>query len=161
MARSREMIAGALAGLAAGLVASFVMERFQAALPSPEGDEDPATVKAADALSRSSRGEPLDEREKVPAGEAVHYAFGAAVGLAYGVLARIEPRVTAASGLAMGVGVAMLADEIAVPALGLGKPPAQTPSSTHAYSLASHLVFGLVAERTRRAVVALLPDEAW
>jgi hypothetical protein len=37
-----------------------------------------------------------------------------------------------------------------VPAAGLGDAPTETPASTHLYALLSHVVFGGVAEGTRR-----------
>lgn len=46
----------------------------------------------------------------------------------------------------------MVADEGAVPWLGLSKGPTEYPVSTHAYALASHMVYGLTAEFTPRAV---------
>jgi len=45
-------------------------------------------------------------------------------------------------------------DEVAVPAAGLSKPPTDFPAATHAYALASHGVFGGVAETTRRLLRA-------
>jgi hypothetical protein len=39
-----------------------------------------------------------------------------------------------------------------LPALGLSKPTTEYPLSTHAYALASHLVYGLTTEIVRGAV---------
>jgi hypothetical protein len=39
-----------------------------------------------------------------------------------------------------------------VPLLGLAKGPTEYPVSTHAYALASHLVYGMTAEMSRRAL---------
>ena len=44
------------------------------------------------------------------------------------------------------------ADEVAVPALGFGPPPLETPASTHASALASHAVYGLTTDLVRRAL---------
>ena len=46
----------------------------------------------------------------------------------------------------------VLADELAVPAAGLSKPPKEIPLTTHVYALASHLVYGWITETVRRAV---------
>ncbi len=67
------------------------------------------------------------------------------------MLAEVAPGVTAGEGAAFGAAVWLIADEASVPALGLTKAPAQIPVSTHVYALASHLVYGVVAEAMRRA----------
>jgi len=167
---------GVVAGLAGGLVASWTMNQFQAAWmhlarnsekphgaqsmqPSEgsKGDEqENATVKAAEAISEGAFGHELQQSEKEPAGAAVHYAFGAATGALYGALAEVAPQVTTVAGLPFGAAFWLLGDEVAVPLLGLSKGPAEYPLSTHAYALASHLVYGTTAELSRRAVRQIL-----
>lgn len=169
---------GIVAGLAGGLVASWTMNQFQAAWmrlaensEKPHGaqsmqpaqgstgdqsqdakEQDDATVKAAKAISEGVFGHELQESEKRPAGAAVHYAFGTASGGLYGALAEVAPQVTMAAGIPFGAAFWLLADEVSVPLLGLSKGPAEYPLSTHAYALASHLVYGATAELSRRAV---------
>ena len=169
---------GMVAGLAGGLLASWTMNQFQAAWiriaegtekshgaqsmqPSEgshgeqaqdTGEQDDATVETAKAISENVFGHELQESEKEPAGAAVHYAFGTLSGGLYGALAELTPQVTTAAGLPFGAGVWLLADEVSVPLLGLSKGPTAYPVSTHVYSLASHLVYGLTAELSRRAV---------
>ena len=162
--RSGDVMKGALAGAAAGLLASFVMNQFQAVWSKAEeelsaGGEDeddsgdePATVKAADKAARTVTGEPLPEEAKEPAGQAVHYATGAVLGAIYGGLAELAPAVTAGYGAAYGTAVNLVLDEAIVPALGLGPSPFKTPLKTHAYGAASHSVFGLVLEIGRRLI---------
>jgi len=55
------------------------------------------------------------------------------------VAAEVTPLATFGEGLVFGTSVWMAADNAIVPALGLAKPPMQTPLSTHIYALASHL----------------------
>lgn len=176
----QDLVKGAVAGLVGGLIASWTMNQFQAAwskvtegFEKPHGaqsmqpsegstpgqspdqnkeDQDDATVKAAKAISENVFGHELKESEKKPAGAAVHYAFGTATGGLYGAAAEIAPQLTTGLGLPFGVAFWMVADEGAVPLLGLSKGPTEYPVSTHAYALASHLVYGLTAEVTRRAV---------
>jgi putative membrane protein len=171
---------GLVAGLVGGLVASWAMNQFQAAwskiaegFEKPHGaqsmkpsegkdvtqaseeeneEQDDATVKAARAISEGVFGHELKESEKEAAGAAVHYAFGTATGGLYGVIAELAPEVTAAAGVPFGAVFWLAADEMAVPLLGLAKGPAEYPVSTHAYALASHLVYGLTAELVRRTV---------
>lgn len=157
------LLAGAAAGLVAGVVASFAMDRFQAAvtaLSSSDSEEEPTTAKAADAVAQAVAGEEVPEPDKPLAGQLVHYALGTGLGLLYGLAAELRPGVTSGYGTAFGTGVAGLLDEAAVPATGLSDPPWQTDASTHLYTLASHLVFGAVAEFTRRQVRATLDPEA-
>ena len=153
--RTPDPIRGALAGLAAGLVASFAMSMAQklfASLGPKQGSGDPATVKAANKLSRAATGRSLEKEQKEGAGGAVHYATGAALGIAYGLAAEYRPEVTAGAGTAFGATTSVVLDEAGVPLAGLGKPPWQAPLASHAFGLASHVIFGLAAEGTRRAL---------
>ena len=115
-------------------------------------DQDDATVKTAKVISRNVFGHELQESEKKPAGAAVHYAFGTATGGLYGAMAEVAPQVTTGAGVPFGAVFWVLADEVTVPLLGLAKGPTAYPVSTHVYALASHLVYGLTAEFSRRAV---------
>lgn len=119
-------------------------------------EQDDATVKTANAISESILGHELQENEKKAAGAAVHYAFGTVSGGVYGALAEVAPQVTTAAGVPFGAAFWLLADEITVPLLGLSKGPNQYPLSTHAYALASHLVYGATTELSRRAVRQIL-----
>ena len=150
-------VRGLAAGIAAGLVASLAMNLFQKAwtkaLPPPSSGDDPATVKAAQKASRAATGEYFRKTDKQAAGNAVHYLFGAVLGGAYGLLAEYRPEVTKGFGTLFGASSAVF-DEVGVPAAGLSAPPTEFPPATHAYALASHIVFGGVAEGTRRLVRA-------
>ena len=74
----------------------------------------------------------------------------------YGAAAELAPEVAAGVGLPFGAVFWLVADEGAVPLLGLSKGPTEYPLSMHVYALASHLVFGLTAELVRAAVRAAL-----
>ena len=155
---------GLFAGIAAGLLASFLMEQFQALwskaareLNPTKGaeksgaQEEPATVKVAQAVSEGLTHKKIPASKKAFAGEAVHYTMGAASGAIYGVVAELTPLATVADGMAFGASVWLTADNAVLPSLGFAKPPTQTPASTHVYALASHLVYGFVTEAVRRA----------
>lgn len=158
------IIRGATAGLAAGLVASFAMNQFQAAIASLSGshdDAEPATEKAADGVARRVTGHELAAPERRLGAQLAHYGLGAGLGMLYGIAAEFRPGATMGRGAAFGLSVAAALDEAAVPAAGLGPPPWETKIGTHLYSLASHLVFGAACEFTRTNVRALLrPREA-
>jgi putative membrane protein len=116
-------------------------------------EADNAAVRTAVVASERLFGLELTEgEEKEMAGAVVHYAFGVATGGLYGAIAELKPATTAVAGLPFGAAVWLIADEIVVPALGLSKPPTEYPLSTHAYSVASHLVYGLTTEIVRREV---------
>ena len=91
MAKSPRPFLGLFVGIAAGLVASAAMAAFQdqasKLLPDDGSDEEPATVKAADAASEAVIGDPVPEPYREQAGQMVHYVVGAVLGGIYGVLA--------------------------------------------------------------------------
>lgn len=144
---------GAAAGLTAGLVAAAAMDLFQrgvAKLQDSDSSGESAATRAADAASEAVSGEPVPEQRKAAAGQAVHYGVGVLLGMSYGLVAEYWRPATAAAGAPFGLATAALLDETAVPIAGLGDAPWKAPASTHAYSAASHLVFGTFAEATRR-----------
>ncbi|HEV2856228.1 MAG TPA: DUF1440 domain-containing protein [Thermoanaerobaculia bacterium] len=170
---------GMAAGLAAGLVATYAMTKFQKLTArlgevSPRDDprdpqhsahrgtaesarqggeqEDDATVKGASAISEGLFHHELTQREKEVAGPAMHYGFGGLTGGLYGFLAELSPAVTWGAGLPFGTAVWLGADELAVPAFGLAGPPWEHPPMVHGRALAAHLVYGLTAEMVRRQV---------
>lgn len=158
--KRRSGVRGALAGIAAGLVASFAMNQFQAGLakvknrkeqPAGESPEEPATVKAAESVLRHD----LSPGQKKPAGNIVHYVFGAAAGGVYGLVAEKTSVARIGFGTLFGSVLWLLADEIAVPALGLAKGPREYPLSAHGSALASHLVYGAATELVRSGLRAI------
>ncbi len=156
---------GLVAGVIAGAVASFAMDRFQAAastlLPSGGGDSEPATEKAANAVATGITGHAIPDANKPLAGQAIHYAVGIALGAAYGIAAEFRPSVTSGYGMGFGLGTATVLDEAAVPAMGLGSAPWDAGIASNLYSYASHLVFGGVSEIVRRQVAdTLTPQQA-
>lgn len=146
-----------LIGVGAGLAASFVMDRFQdVAAPAfgmDGGDDDPATVKAADTFSNVVEGRPVTQKHREAAGSAMHYALGAAIGGGYALAVRQWPELAKGWGVPAGLTTMLLLDDLMVPAAGWGPwPEADVPSN--AYGLASHLVFGVAMEGARRAGAA-------
>jgi putative membrane protein len=156
-----EIWKGAAAGIAGGLLASWIMNQFQTAMSrlagegdgqgSDSGGED-ATVKTAERVSRGVFDHELSKEEKKTAGPAVHYAMGAVSGGIYGAVSELLPVARWGLGLPFGAAVWLLADEVALPALGLSKKPNEYPASVHAKALASHLVYGLSTDLVRRGL---------
>ncbi len=169
-AEEADLFKGLVAGVAGGLIASFAMEQFQALWmkvseklqETAVGEKPrktpskPTTVKAADAISKQIFGRKVPKKRQKLAGEAMHYAMGAVSGAVYGTLAECAPLVTVGEGTAFGAAVWVAADEASLPALGLSKAPTEIPLATHAYALASHLVYGAVTEVVRRAMRSAL-----
>jgi putative membrane protein len=164
MGRHDEDLAKAfVAGALAGVFASFLMEQFQSAWKnvseelnarpkSSTPQDEPSTVKVAQAISKGLINEEIRKENRAAAGESVHYIMGGISGALYGMAAEVTPLATAGDGVAFGTSVWMAADNAVVPALGLAKPPTETPWSTHIYALSSHLVYGVVTETVRRAL---------
>lgn len=155
-----------LRGAAAGIAAAFLMNCFQIAWGkaskalSSDGSDDessgksgePSTVRAVEKFQGMVSGRPLPKDERLLAGNLLHYAFGGFLGAAYSVGGRHFPQVRAGYGTAYGGAVAILADEMLVPAAGLSPPPTQAPASSHLYGFISHLVFGAALDGSRRVL---------
>ena len=166
---------GVLSGVVGGLVGTIVMTQFQNAWskashsakgngsPQPEQAQESnqqqsedATMKAAGKIA-SITGRKLSHQQKARFGPAVHYSFGTLQGGAYGAaleMADVDGGLLPA--LTFGAALFGLADELAVPALGLSGKPTDYPLSSHLYGLASHLVYGFSTEIARRGFRALL-----
>ncbi len=160
---------GAVAGLLGGLAASFVMNEFQAAWSKAaealkesgasqhsqghggsehqqEGKPDDATQKAADAIAVAVTGAHLTKDQKNIYGPVMHYAMGAFSGAVYGAVAECSRTARAGFGTLFGTVLFAVADEIAVPALGLSQSPTGQLASAQIQPWLSHLVYGLTVE---------------
>lgn len=167
-------VAGAVGGLAAGWamnrfhdLAGRLSEDHPSARGGDTGDgegagrqergsggqqDDPAPVKAADALSRRFTHHPLPDDRKAAAGTAVHYGYAAMMGGLYGMAADGLPAVSAGRGVPWALGLWLFGDELAVPALHLSHPPTEYPLATHARSLGAHVLYGVVTDTVRRVL---------
>jgi putative membrane protein len=149
---SKSLAKGLLAGLIAGLAATAaksLAERFYP--PRIHGEPEPPEV-----LAEKLAGLPLDPETKAVASEAIHWGFGAAAGAAYGALAEYYPAATAKEGASFGLALMTLTHETALPAMGLAEGPEDQSPREHTSEAATHLVYGLVAERVRSLVRGLL-----
>lgn len=151
--KNRKLTNSMIAGALGGLVAAYAMNRFQSLLSSsakkPRSGDD-ATVKTANAISRQVANRQLTSGQKQWAGPAVHYTTGLLLGTVYGALVMLVPVTADCFGTIYGTAVWLAADEVAVPAMGLGPKASQTPPLVHAKALGSHLVFGSTVELVRR-----------
>ena len=71
------------------------------------------------------------------------------MGAIYGALAEYSPASRLGAGSLFGAVLFVAADEIAVPALGLGKSPSQVSAGSQANHLAAHVVYGTTVELLR------------
>ncbi|GAC1482113.1 MAG: hypothetical protein NVS2B11_07630 [Acetobacteraceae bacterium] len=153
----RDVVAGAIAGA----VAIWAMDkldwklyraggpdrirRTEAARP---GGKDPAHVlagRAADKLGVSF-GDPKDN----PAGHAIHYGAGGALGALYGLLRGISPRFAAGRGGVYGIATWAMGDEGLNMVMGTSGHPLSYPWQDHARGAATHTLFGVVADLVAR-----------
>lgn len=154
-----DVVIAGIAGLIAGLVASGAMSLYQSVAATLFGQDkkkgDPAPVKAADSVSRAVEGRPVAGGRQ-GAGSVVHYATGAALGLLYAILVSAWPDAAIGFGIVFGIVVALVLDDLLVPAFGWGPWPWRTGLATHLYSLTAHAVFGAVLEGARRLIFTAL-----
>lgn len=170
---SAHPVRGILAGVAGGLVASWVMNEFLAgpgealtkAIESPEeqqmiasqSDDEDSTMKVADAVTAAATGgRHLTREQREKGGPIVHYSFGALMGGLYGGLAEYSDIAKAGFGTAFGSALFAGADLLAVPALHLGPSPTEQPAKAQAPHFAAHLVYGATTELVRRFARAVL-----
>lgn len=161
----------ACAGAVAGLAGTFAMNVAQRLWSLAAGDRPPESAAgphdardwqereeaknsnelAAQALA-SVVGIRLTDRQLAAVAPVVHFSFGAAVGAVYSIYVD-RRRGDAPSGLELGGGLWLTADEIAMPVLGLSRSTLQRSPEKHLQSLAAHFVYGVVTEQVRRVAV--------
>lgn len=100
-----------------------------------------AVGKMADAM-----GKDLTETQQHKLGKGMHYGLGVMPGALYGVLRDRVPGISAGQGLAYGLGLFILNDEITNPLMGLSSGPTAYPWEAHFRGLITHLVLGAVTE---------------
>ena len=169
----KHIVRGILAGVAGGLVASWVMNEFAAtlgpklskAVETPaeqrllemESDGEDATMKLADKIVETvTGGQHLTHEQREIGGPIVHYGFGAVMGGVYGALAEYSPAARSGFGTTFGGILFATADLFGVPAAKLGRWPGQYPTSSLAAPLTEHLIYGATTELVRRLVRTIL-----
>ncbi len=143
---------GLVSGVVAGLVATAaksVAEKLYP--PRVHGEPEPPEV-----LSERIAGHELDEDTKFIASETIHWGFGAAAGAFYGALAEFYPAATKKEGANFGLTLMALTHTGALPAMGLSAPPEKQTQREQSSEAATHLIYGVVAERVRSMVRELL-----
>ena len=150
--KQKRLLKGLLAGLIAGLAATAaktLAERFYP--PRTHGEPEPAEV-----LAEELAGHELDAGTKEIAGEAIQWGFGALTGAAYGALAEFYPAAADKEGATFGLALMTLTHGKALPAMGLAAAPEDQTLREQTSEAASHVLYGVVAERVRSMVRKML-----
>jgi hypothetical protein len=178
------ILRGVVAGVAAGITATLIMDQFQKLTTAEQkaiekrtrlaqgespwqiaheqvqkeqqaAEQEDSTETVARKIAEAT-GKPLTKEEKKKAGRAMHYTFGTLMGVVYGVSAEILPEATTGAGTAFGTLLFLGAHEIAVPAFQLAPSPAETPATDHLQHWAAHVVYGGSLELVRSLIRRLI-----
>ena len=164
----------ALAGTVGGIVGTLAMNYAQRAwtlaaagrAPASAADEHDArdwqerdehqnaNELAAQATATAILHRRLTRQELSLGARLVHFTFGAAVGALYAASLHRHPN-KHRTGVMLGAGLWLLADEIAMPLVGLSRSTLERPIEMHLQSFAAHLVYGVTTERVRATVTRL------
>ena len=126
----------------------------QTAIEARQHRVDPdfaASTAMVECLARAT-GTKLSNRQRALAARAVPYVYGAAAGAMYGAAAGSVPVLKSAGGVLFGTLLWLAEVGAGLPLLGLLKGPGAYSLGEHLFSGASHVVFGVVAETTRRQI---------
>jgi hypothetical protein len=164
------MLKAILAGAIGGLAGTWAMNEAQRAWTRAVDGEAPESAAgkhdardwqersegqnsneiAAQFMATRIAARGLDRGELTVGAALTHYTFGVAMGALYG--AYLQRRRRQATGIGFGLTVWLLADEIAMPLLGLSESTLRRPLEKHLQSIAAHIVFGTTTESARAAV---------
>jgi uncharacterized membrane protein YagU involved in acid resistance len=158
---------GIIVGLGASWIKALTEPRLQSVAerilpPSPAEKQEvgadpggrpanmpPAVLANRTAVALGHGG--LTARQRLRAQDAIHYGFGAGVGVAYSVAAkrwRVVSRGRGALAIYAGTHASVL------PALGIQRPPWRLAPAAVLWESMSHVVFGTALDALRRAVEA-------
>lgn len=140
----KALLAGAIGGAVATLAKSLAERVYP---PRTHGEPEPPAV-----LAEKVAGHELAPTNKLIAIESIHWAFGIAIGAAYGAAAEYYPAVTSRDGASFGMTLMALTHESALPGLGLSPAPAAQTQREKTSEMATHVVYGVVTETIRRQV---------
>jgi hypothetical protein len=136
---------GGVGGQAAAVTPAGALAQAQA--PGPEG----AAAQFALKLASGMFGRDIRHRARL-AGEVVHFTYGTAWGVLYGLLQGSSPRRPGPFGLLYGLVVWLVGPALLVPAMKVLPPPAQEPPLRLAMMVAGHLIYGLAVAVTFEAL---------
>jgi uncharacterized membrane protein YagU involved in acid resistance len=134
---------GALAGCAATLPMTVVMELLHRRLPTSQREPLPPREITMQAVRPTGMTPDLDESERVGLTLASHFAYGAAMGCLYSALIKDAlPIKGRGSGVTYGLGVWAASYLGLLPATGLYPSATEQPAERNALMIAAHVVWG-------------------
>jgi hypothetical protein len=158
------MMRHALAGAAAGVLATYVMDGVGGAIYARTSEEVKARGKAvqpksalsllAERILRAIGQDAADETTVTKLGTAIDWAFGTTNGALYGVLDATIPAFHGCLGAPLILGLIAF-DEFGLPAMGLAQPPGRYPTATHVRAVVNHLAYGAVLTVSYRGLIHL------
>ena len=151
MSLLRHITTGLTAGLAGAAAMHVLRIGWEAVVSSNSrhtifGFDREADVNSARLSSQFLWNRELDERSAARLGLTMHYAFGAALGIAYSLA---WPRKLSA--LSFGAVIWLCADEIPISVAGISDPSAKSAAS-HGSALVAHFIFGSVTDAVMRVL---------
>ena len=114
------------------------------------GLDKEADLKSTNIVTSFALHRTLPESKAEQVALVLHYTYGALAGAAYAVAVEKLPLARAGYGALFGATVWMFGDELPITLAGISNPFARTARS-HGSAFLAHLLFGAVAELTRRA----------
>lgn len=119
--------------------------------PSGHLENMPPAVIAGRVASKVAHVRLTDE-QRLRAQRVIHYSTGAGLGIAYSGAAMRWPVAARGGGAAAGLAIYAGTHGSALPALRVQRPPWQLAPAAVLWEAASHVVFGVALEATRRVI---------
>src|SRR3954447_21215860 len=140
--RTRDAVAGALAGALATIPMTVLMVAGHRRLPLLHRDPLPPGQITDSLLAGVSLHDDLSREQKAALALLNHFAYGAAMGLLFGALDKRSPLPRIASGIGYGLLVWAGNYLVLLPSLGLYRSAANEPRERNLLMLAAHVVWG-------------------
>jgi uncharacterized membrane protein YagU involved in acid resistance len=151
------LAADMMKGAIAGAVGVWMMDRvgwdmYLSEDPEAFQQEKEAQVEgkwashAAVGKMANAMGKDLTETQQHRLGKGMHYGLGVMPGALYGALRNRVDGLDAGGGLAYGLGLFLMNDEIMNPLLGISSGPMEYPWQAHWRGLVTHMVLGATTD---------------
>ena len=135
------VLRGAMAGFTATVPMTITMEALRAVFPQEQQRRTPPREIVDRTVDKTGEGARVDATDRFVITTAAHFAFGAAAGGVYGLLADSR-RSSPLAGITYGLAVWALAYGIALPALGLHRAADEDTNDRNGVLIASHIIWG-------------------
>ena len=167
------------AGVAGGIVGTLAMDYYWKAVTALEGNDPrsltaenaPDTLDDVSAVGKQRKdgegstaavgrkvhealtGEEPSSEKKTDLSNAVHWAYGSAMGGAYGTVRDPVRGADLLGGATFGTALWAVGDELMVPVLGLSKGPTAFPKKQHVHRFGAHLAYGCATAVTTQTLL--------